>query len=536
MTKVIVWNTGGAPKKNTIRPLRLLCMDEKVSVIALTETRMWDPSKPFLNGWKTTSNKGKFTGTTLLTRNDVTVKKVITDEAGRYISCKIESESLSASMIVIYAPAKDIKTKSEWWNNNICFIEKHDLVLGDFNYAYFDKQQTNNKNRSPDLSIEVKKKVDKAFDKFKDAALRRNADKVWMTYFHKGIPNSRIDRVLHNGKANCTKYSVLSDINLRKSTYMDHCPIVCTIINRIPPKTQWKFKSYLFNNETNRLILEREVGNLKSPGNWNRAKSILISRVKQVETAIRRRMKAAFYKALHLLLKFPRSSNIANWRALTKSYIEVGKEANLLYLQREAAQAREIPSKWLSAQLKKKLKKTKVKEILHPISDCLVSSDTGILDGFRAFYQDLYTERKSDLNLLETILEEKWGTENTPLDQFDEPFELEELNKAIEQAAWKKSPGIDGLSNLVYKYLNEEYRNCLLAAFNEAHKTGQLGANWKKGIITLIFKKGDPSSTGNYRPITLLNSDYKLLCKMLANRLNQVLTKIIPRHQIGFMK
>ena len=47
------------------------------------------------------------------------------------------------------------------------------------------------------------------------------------------------------------------------------------------------------------------------------------------------------------------------------------------------------------------------------------------------------------------------------------------------------------------------------------------------GVITLLFKKGDPAEIANYRPITLLNSLYKTFTRILASRLKHVLPSII---------
>lgn len=59
----------------------------------------------------------------------------------------------------------------------------------------------------------------------------------------------------------------------------------------------------------------------------------------------------------------------------------------------------------------------------------------------------------------------------------------------------------------------------------------------KQGIITLIPKPDkDPKILDNFRPITLLNTDYKIVTLIYANRLKMFLHKIISESQSGFMK
>lgn len=53
----------------------------------------------------------------------------------------------------------------------------------------------------------------------------------------------------------------------------------------------------------------------------------------------------------------------------------------------------------------------------------------------------------------------------------------------------------------------------------------------KQSVVILLFKKGD-SQFGNLRPITLLNSDYKMFTKILANRLREVIAEVIYEHQV----
>lgn len=58
----------------------------------------------------------------------------------------------------------------------------------------------------------------------------------------------------------------------------------------------------------------------------------------------------------------------------------------------------------------------------------------------------------------------------------------------------------------------------------------------RKGILSLIFKKGDPTNLSNWRPITLLNVDYKIIARVLAFRLQNIIPKIISTDQNGFIK
>jgi hypothetical protein len=57
----------------------------------------------------------------------------------------------------------------------------------------------------------------------------------------------------------------------------------------------------------------------------------------------------------------------------------------------------------------------------------------------------------------------------------------------------------------------------------------------KQGIIILIPKTPHPSNTKDFRPITLLNSDYKILKKVLANRLKVYLAKLVNIAQKGYV-
>ena len=77
----------------------------------------------------------------------------------------------------------------------------------------------------------------------------------------------------------------------------------------------------------------------------------------------------------------------------------------------------------------------------------------------------------------------------------------------------------------------------LINALNYAHKTGTLLVSQRHGIIKLIPKKdADLSLIKNWRPITLLNYDYKIATKAIANRIKYILPELISDDQTGFIK
>ena len=77
----------------------------------------------------------------------------------------------------------------------------------------------------------------------------------------------------------------------------------------------------------------------------------------------------------------------------------------------------------------------------------------------------------------------------------------------------------------------------LLNSFNSAHEECELSISQHRGDIRLIPKENtDTRELSNWRPITLLNVDYKILSKAIASRIEKVLPRLINCNQTGFMK
>ena len=111
---------------------------------------------------------------------------------------------------------------------------------------------------------------------------------------------------------------------------------------------------------------------------------------------------------------------------------------------------------------------------------------------------------------------------------------FEECKEALKCLNDNKSPGEDGFTMEFFKCFFNVIGSDLVESFNYAHEKGQLSISQKRGIITLIPKQdSDLLHRQNWRPITLLNTDYKITAKALARRIEKVLPGIIKGCYIG---
>lgn len=100
-----------------------------------------------------------------------------------------------------------------------------------------------------------------------------------------------------------------------------------------------------------------------------------------------------------------------------------------------------------------------------------------------------------------------------------------------------KCPGPDGFPSEFFKKFSHALSPLLCSVLSESGKLGQLPQSFSEACITLIAKKGkDPTSCASYRPIFLLNTDAKILAKILAHRLEDLLPSIISKDQTGVIK
>lgn len=116
-------------------------------------------------------------------------------------------------------------------------------------------------------------------------------------------------------------------------------------------------------------------------------------------------------------------------------------------------------------------------------------------------------------------------------------FEEEEVREALMGKPNKKAPGPDGITYEHLKAAPEEVVPTLTRLFNECAKTGKIPEMWKRSTIVPLYKgKGDATDPNNYRGITLACNAYKVLTRLVANRLLEKCGELIPKEQYGFIQ
>ena len=159
--------------------------------------------------------------------------------------------------------------------------------------------------------------------------------------------------------------------------------------------------------------------------------------------------------------------------------------------------------------------------------------ENGIANIFVDFYQNLFAF--SSLDQFEEALEATPMVVTEEMNQeLAAPFEKAEVDIALKQMDPLKALGLDGMPPLFFQHfwltIGDEVEEAVLTCL----ETGSIPPSINRTFITLIPKVKNPVRVSDYRPIALCNILYKLISKVLANRLKKILPYVISESQSAF--
>ena len=162
-----------------------------------------------------------------------------------------------------------------------------------------------------------------------------------------------------------------------------------------------------------------------------------------------------------------------------------------------------------------------------------------ILDEQRSFYKKLYTKSCSDK------CDKNCSFFNQDIPQLEENdknnceklLTMKECSIALQSLPNNKAPGSDGFTTEFFKFFWSDIKQLVFDSFIYSFKSEELSIDQRRALLTLLPKPGkDLRYLKNWRPLSLLNTDYKILTKLLSIRLQKVISNLVSEDQVGYIK
>ena len=308
---------------------------------------------------------------------------------------------------------------------------------------------------------------------------------------------------------------------------------------------RWRLNSSLLQDPVNVEWLRTELNNyleinwqsVSSAGvTWEALKAVKIKTrellelenvMKQAETELKQHMTQDGMRKL-TKLKY-QYNNILSQKV----------EFNLFRARQTYFESGDKAGKLLASYIKQRELSSTIPAIRSPAGD-LLSATVDINQAFKEFYSNLYSSAS-------TSSEEEMHEFIEPLglpkltdkqrDFLDLDITIEEIKGVIRALPSSKALGPDGFTGEFFKSFATELASPLLEVYKEALEGGVLPPTLRQALISLVPKKGkDLDECKNYHPISLMQIDVKIISKILANRLDSVITSLIHTNQVGFIR
>ena len=434
------------------------------------------------------------------------------------------------------------------------------IIGGDFNFVLNNKMDSKNRIPSHPKCREVLQNIMGELDLI-DIWRVRNPDAqkfTWHSKRMKGVNRekvmvfSRLDWFLiNNGLA-----TSIEECSINPSLKTDHSVIKLKIIlddyKRGPGS--WKLNILHLSNDTfvkeiKQIILnaQQNASLLSDPHEkWEYTKSRIVKHCKDFSKTVARSKKARICELNNLiatlkdtLVQDPDNEHVTT--SIGSLEIEIDKlmqekiNSSVFRSKAQYVKDGETNSKYFFGLEKRKYFSRNMRAVQNLKGD-IIKEQVRILDEQRDFYETLYTADKNVIFDLQPEDGERVLT-NEERETLEGPISEQEITKVLLAMKDNKCPGLDGLPKEFYAKFIDILAPQLKEVYEYSFKIRRLNYSARCGLISLIPKKEKNALLlKSWRALTILNLDFKILSKLMAERMKGVLPEIISEEQCGFMK
>ena len=561
--RIVTLNVNGLQRPVKRSKLIAKMKRENQHVIFWQETHMMRDEHEKLKklGFKNTfysSYKGHTRGVAILISNKVTFQldTQIVDKEGRYVLVKGLLDSREVTLLNVYRPPGSDKLLIKKIFELIATEATGILITaGDFNIQMESRDSSNPHKVINPESLYVKRMLREMemFDVWRDL---NPATKQYSFFSHPTGHHSRLDYIF---MFNTERHRII-ECKIGVKDVSDHAGVYLKLhLDVQPKKTIWRLNTSLLNNTQFQEYNKKEIKEYLELNNteditpdilWDAAKAVL-------------RGKIIMWSANHKKLQQKRIKDLTNGlENLEKQHMELNDpqlleqirttkfelnelldkqvEIKLKYVRQKYYENGPRAKKVLAWKLRKQQNERSIFKIRDPDTNIIAYTTEEIQKSFEKYYRKLYSQPTAAepplvQNFLESLDLPMIGEVQNKLLTMD--ITATEIDDAISRLKTNKMSGGDGFPAEWYKAFKGALTPTLKSCFNHVLKGGDTPVSWRQAIISVIPKTGkDKTTCSSYRPISVLNIDYRLFASIMAKRLEDILPDIIDTDQCGFLK
>ena len=560
--RLVTWNCNGCGSLVKRKKMLMYLKQKQTDIAFLQETHLaaGDTAK-FRRDWVGQVFHSSFTskqnGVMILVNKNINLAliKELKDKWGRIICIEVLINGVKLVLCNVYAPNKTEPTFFHEVHKMLGEVSVKIILAGDFNQVMdvkLDKSHTVGSLCPRDrVAIHELTKDWGLVDiwrlingKKREYTFFSNCHKSYSRLDYFLISNSMIDRV--------------TDCKIGVISLSDHALVQLNVdlITDNERKGRWRMNTSVLKDKSFSLSIADDLteffalnmGSTNISTVWECSKAYIrgqiIARLSRRKKETIGRIKQLEAEISNLEKELIRYYSNNRFQELCKLKFELNEIYNrkaeyaLFRLKTNYYESGEKAGKLLSQQLKRQDSSHIIPAI--ETSKGLVYSPKKINEVFFQFYSDLYSSTsKVTANEINTYLQNinlpKITVEQ--METLDAPITEDEVRRAILSMKTGKSPGADGIPAEYYKSFIDIVTPVLTEVFSETLDSGLLPPTFNEALISVIHKKGrSQTNPANYRPISLINVDSKILTKILATRLEDIIPSIINSDQVGFVK